>query len=67
MGVTLIESYNMPVAYRQFYLERINKEIESSSKRGETQSRAAHANTPDIRQLQGRARDQVPAKLRRFT
>ena len=67
MGLTWAESYNMSISYKRWLIERTVKELNRSSESGNTASRAAHANTPDVRQLQGRARDNVPAKLRRFT
>jgi hypothetical protein len=67
MGMSYWECYNIPVSYRIWFIQRINEEIKKSGKDGETQSRAAHHNTPDIRAMQGRARAQVPSNLRRFT
>lgn len=61
------EVYNLPVPYKRWFIERINKEL-SQKKDGEsTQSRALHQNSPDIRALQGNVRAQVPSRLRRFT
>ena len=67
MGFTYSEVHNLPVAYKKWFIERVSKELSKSSEEGATQSRAAHANTPELRQLQGRTRDQVPSRLRRFT
>ncbi len=70
MGFTYIEAYNIPVWQRNWFIARINKEFKNANERNKGQgaeSRAAHMNSPEARQLQGRARHQVPANLRRFT
>lgn len=67
MGMSYTECYNMPIQYRIWFIKRINEEIKKSSEKGDPNSRALHHNTPDVRALQSRAREQVPAKLRRFT
>ena len=67
MGFTYSECYRLPVWQRQWFIERLNTEIKRSNDKGANQSRALHDNTTDQRQLMGRGRDQVPAKLRRFT
>ena len=67
MGFTYQEAYNIPLWQRIWFLERINKEIKKANEKNNGSSRAAHANSPDARALMGRARSQVPAKLRRFT
>jgi len=62
------ETYNLPVSYKRWFVERIGKEInKSNSENGSSQSRALHQNTPDVRALQGNVRAQVPSRLRRFT
>lgn len=61
------DTYNLPVSYKRWFIERISKEFKSSSEGGQTQSRAAHQNTPDVRALQGKARAEMPSRLRRFT
>lgn len=66
-GMTLTETMNIPVAYKRWFIERISKELSRSSENGQTQSRAAHQNTPETRALMGKARDQTPSRLRRFT
>jgi hypothetical protein len=63
MGISWIESYNMPVWQRRWLIKRLNKEIKDSN--GET--KAPQHNTPNTREMQGRQRSQVPARLRRFT
>jgi len=66
-GFTWRETQHMPVSYKRWFIERIGKEISRSHEAGQTQSRAAHQNTPDVRTLQGKSRDQTPSRLRRFT
>jgi len=66
-GFLYREVYNMPVSYKRWFIERISKELKDSNEKGQTASRAAHQNTPDIRAMEGRARAQTPSRLRRFT
>ena len=62
------EAYNLPVTYRRWFIERIGKEFEKAKEKGgDAPSRAAHHNTHDVRALQGKARSQVPSRMRRFT
>lgn len=61
------ETLHLPVPYKRWFVERIVQELKKSGDDGNTQSRGLHANTPDVRAAQGRARQQVPARLRRFT
>ncbi len=63
-GMLWDEIYSLPVSYKRWMIERIGKEINKSN---DGQSRAAHQNTPDIRAMQGKARAQVPSRLKRFT
>jgi hypothetical protein len=62
MGFSYWECYNLPIQYRVWFLQRLQKEL-----KGSNDSRAAHANSPDARTMTNKARGQVPAKLRRFT
>lgn len=69
-GFTYKEAYNLPVAYKQWFIARISKEIKGpvdpndpNSNNG--RSRAAHHNPPDVASLQGQ-RPNVPSRLRRF-
>lgn len=55
----------MPVAYKRWLIDRISKELTKGE--GDPQTRALHQNTPDVRSMQGRMREQVPSRLRRFT
>ncbi len=68
MGFSYAEAYNLPIWKREWFLERMQKEI-SRTNEGDNQAgtRAAHQNDPTTRAMQGRHRAQVPAKLRRFT
>jgi len=70
MGFTYGEAYDLPIWQREWFLERLNKEITRTSEASEGQgatTRAAHHNEPQLRAMQGRHRSQVPARLRRFT
>ena len=67
MGFTYTEAYKIPIWQRIWFIERINTEIERTSKAEETASRALHHNGSDARSLQNRSRTQVPARLRRFS
>jgi hypothetical protein len=67
MGFTYTEAYNLPIWQRIWFIERTNKELKSASDQGVNANRAAHGNSSDQRSLMGRHRENVPAKLRRFT
>jgi len=70
MGFTFSEAYDLPIWQREWFLDRLNKEITKTNKANDgqgAQTRAAHQNDPSIRAMQGRQRSQVPARLRRFT
>lgn len=62
MGFSFIECYNIPIWQRIWFIERLNTEIKKANG-----SRAAHDNDAETRAMQGRHRQQPPAKLRRFT
>lgn len=66
-GFLYREAYNLPVSYKRWFVDRIGKELQKSSEKGSSQSRALHQNTPDVRAMQGNVRAQVPSRLRRFT
>jgi hypothetical protein len=66
-GFTWSEVQLLPVAYKRWFIERLNKELKQTSESGETQSRALHQNSPEVRSMQGKAREQSPSRLRRFT
>ena len=61
------EAYNLPVAYRRWFIERINKELSNKDNGGDPPTKALHQNSPDVRAMQNKARAQVPSRLRRFT
>ena len=68
MGFSYYEVYNIPVWQRTWFIQRINKEfMKAAEKKAPVQSKAAHTNTAESRALMGNHRQQVPAKLRRFT
>lgn len=57
-----------PVSYKIWLIKRINREIaEASENKNDIPAKGAHNNSPDIRALTGKTRQQVPAKLQRFT
>lgn len=68
-GFTFTEAWNLPARWRRWFIERINTEFEKTSDENGSggNSRGAHQNTPDVRQLQGMARASTPSRLRRFT
>jgi len=67
MGFSYKEAYSLPIWQRFWFIQRINEEFKKANEQNAQASRAAHANTPDIRAMQGNARAQVPSKLARFT
>ena len=67
-GFTYSEAYKLPVQYRRWFIERINKEFKKSTDANEQpQTRAAHQNDPTSRILNGNSRSESPARIRRFT
>ena len=67
-GFTYTEAYRLPLWQRRWFIERINEEFKRAQDNGESaHSRAAHANDPQTRSMMGMARENPPAKLRRFT
>lgn len=68
-GFLYWETYNIPVVYKRWFIDRIVKELnKGKGPDGDSSaSRALHTNSPDVRQLQGRDRPQTPSRLRRFT
>jgi len=67
MGFNYREAYDLPVWQRVWFLQRTSDEIKKSTDSGHSQSRAAHANSPESRAFQGNSRLNPPARLRRFT
>ena len=66
-GFTWRETQMMPVFYKRWFIERIQKELKRTSDEGQVASRALHQNSPDVRAMQGMSRDTAPSRLRRFT
>jgi hypothetical protein len=64
-GFSYSEVQTLPVQYKRWFIDRLNTEISTRGK--DEGTRAAHQNTPDVRELQGRMRNQVPSRLSRFT
>ena len=62
MGFSYWECYNLPIQYRIWFLNRLQREI-----KGAEDSRAAHTNSAEARALAGKHNPNAPAKLRRFT
>jgi hypothetical protein len=67
MGFSYWECYNIPVQYREWFKRRLLDEIKKSREKGDSSSRAAHDNTPELRALTDKSRADTPARLRRFT
>jgi hypothetical protein len=66
-GLTASEAYNLPVPVKRWWVDRIVKELNKGKEGEGSSNRALHANSPELRQLQGMQRPQVPSRLRRFT
>ena len=67
MGFSYVETYNIPIQYRIWFINRVQEELKKANEKGDGQSRAAHDNSAEARSMMGRSRAQVPSKLRRFT
>lgn len=66
-GFSYTEAYNLPIAYKKWWIERISKEIQKSNSGEAPQgSRAAHHSTPETEALLGKHRTNTPSKLKRF-
>ena len=63
MGFTYAEGMALPIWQRTWFLQRIQKEMETAGGK----SRAAHSNDSTSRAMAGMQRQNTPAKLRRFT
>jgi hypothetical protein len=63
------EILHLPVSYKRWFIQRISKELKGNTEEGGSSgpTRALHQNSPDVRALQGNAREQTPSRLRRFT
>lgn len=60
------ETLHLPVVYKRWFVERIVKELNKGSENNTNQTKALHQNTPEVRQMQNKARAQTPSRLRRF-
>lgn len=67
LGVSLSDFWEMPIADVQWYMKRLQQELQPSGDDETRPNRAAHSNSPEDRALLGLHRAQPPAKLRRFT
>lgn len=68
MGFTYIEAYNIPIWQRNWFIQRLNKQLQQAKdNNAPQQTKAADTNTPEARALMGNHRQEVPAKMRRFT
>ena len=61
-GFLYSEVYSLPVTYKRWFIERIVKELNKGAP-----NRGLHANSPEVRHMQGMQREQTPSRLRRFT
>ena len=66
-GFTYRETYALPVPYKRWFIDRLVKELNKGKEGESSPNRALHANSPEVRQMQGMARPQTPSRLRRFT
>ena len=62
MGFSYWECYNIPIQYRVWFIQRLQRELKQSN-----DSKAAHDNSAEQRALAGKHHTNAPAKLRRFT
>ena len=70
LGFSYVEGYNLAIWQRTWFVDRLNREIKAYQEKNNGDSpptRAAHHNTPQMREMMGRHRNMVPSKLRRFT
>jgi len=67
MGFSYWECYNIPITYRVWFIERLNRELTKNSDKENVPTRAAHQNDAQTRALMGLNRAESPARLRRFT
>lgn len=58
---------NLPVPYKEWFLNRMVKEINKSREEGNGANRSAHQNDYQSRALQGMTNPNAPSRLRRFT
>lgn len=65
-GFTYSEAYEIPVEYRNWFIERIVKEINRSHENGSGESRGAHKNTPEVREMLGKTKKYGASRTHRF-
>ena len=63
-GFTYSEAYNIPAAYRNWFVKRIEREV---IREEGAPTRALHQNDPSVRNLMGMTRNEGPSRLRRFS
>ena len=63
-GFTYRETYNMPVSYKRWFIERISKELSRGESGNPPPSRA---DTQETREMSGMSHPSAPSRLRRFT
>jgi len=69
LGFTKEDSEKLPIQHRQWYIQRINTEIQKHSENsddGSAYTKGAHDHQPESRNMRGQ-RPHAPARLRRFT
>ena len=66
LGFTYRETYNIPVKYRTWFIERTGKEINKNAEKDRPPHHAAHSSDPEYNAMMGHYRSQEPARLRRF-
>lgn len=68
-GMTIDEYLRLPIVYKRWLIERINKEIKKASENGaDIPSKGTHHNSPDIRAMTGKAKQfGMNGRTQRFT
>lgn len=64
LGFSYSDVMSLPLQVRRWFCERISKHLDESAKRGQSDSRAAEMNTPEMRAMRGKSATQVPARRR---
>ena len=67
MGFSYRETINLPVVYKRWFIERVVKELNKGKDDENPSTKALHQNSPELREMQGMQRSQMPSRLRRFT
>jgi len=66
LGFSYRETYNIPVKYRMWFIERTGKEIKGNAEKNHPPHHASHAQDPETNALLGKNRPMAPPGLRRF-